>query len=103
VYGLDNDGVGRVNQYLNAPANTATPTAADIRSQLREIRVYILAQEGSRDLLYTYPSSTVMVGEVLNGVQRGRLFDLNARLGADYKYYRWKVYTIVVRPKNLSQ
>jgi prepilin-type N-terminal cleavage/methylation domain-containing protein len=103
VYGLDNDGIGRVNQYLDAPANTPSPTAADIRSQLREIRVYILAQEGIKDLLFNYPSETVMVGEVLNGIQRGRLFNLNDRLGTDYKSYRWKVYTIVVRPKNLFQ
>ncbi|MFZ3209202.1 MAG: PilW family protein [Geobacteraceae bacterium] len=103
VYGLDNDGVGRVNQYLDAPANTPSPTAADIRNQLREIRVYILAQEGIKDRFYTYPSETVEVGEVLNGVQRGRVFNLNDRLGPDYKYYRWKVYTIVVRPKNLVQ
>jgi prepilin-type N-terminal cleavage/methylation domain-containing protein len=103
VYGLDNDGTGRVNQYLDAPANTVTPSAADIRNQLREIRVYILAQEGGRDVLFTNPSETVMVGEVLNGIQRGRVFNLKDRLGPDYKYYRWKVYTIVVRPKNLVQ
>ncbi|WP_369412257.1 PilW family protein [Geotalea toluenoxydans] len=38
VYGLDTDGAGRINQYLNAPANTSSPTAEDIRTQLREIR-----------------------------------------------------------------
>lgn len=107
VYGLDNDGVGRVNQYLDtdnaasptAPANTASPTAADIRNQLREIRVYILAQDGARDVTYTYPSATVEVGETLNGVFRGRIFNLDA----EARKYRWKVYTIVVRPKNLIQ
>jgi len=103
VYGLDNDGAGRVNQYLGAPATTVSPTAADIRNQLREIRVYILAQEGLKDVLFTYPSETVTVGEVLNGILRGRVFNLKDRLGPDYKYYRWKVYTIVVRPKNLVQ
>lgn len=103
VYGLDTDGAGRVNQYLDAPASTPSPTAADIRSQLKEVRVYILAQEGKKDRLYVYPSETVMVGEVLNGIQRGRVFNLKNLIGPDYKYYRWKVYTIVVRPKNLIQ
>jgi len=103
VYGLDNDGTGRVNQYLEAPANTGSPSAADIRSQLREIRVYILAQDGNKDLMYKYPAPTVAVGETLNGVFRGRNFDLEAILGADGRKYRWKVYTIVVRPKNLIQ
>jgi len=103
VYGLDNDGAGRVNQYLEAPATTASPTAADIRSQLREVRVYILTQDGNKDVMYKYPAATVAVGETLHGVFRGRNFDLEAILGADGRKYRWKVYTIVVRPKNLIQ
>lgn len=103
VYGLDNDGTGRVNQHLNVPANTLSITAADIRNQLREIRVYILAQEGKKDRSYNYPSESIRVGELINGVPWGRNFNLKKLIGADYKYYRWKVYTIVVRPKNLVQ
>lgn len=103
VYGLDGDASGRVNQYLEAPANTATPTATDIRDQLREIRVYILAQDGPKDSMYTYPSQTVAVGEALNGVFRGRVFDLAQLIGSGWQNYRWKVYSIVVRPKNLIQ
>ncbi len=77
----------------------------DVRNQIREIRVYILAQEGIMDLRYSYPSRTVDVGESFDGgaTVTGRRFDLLDRIGADYKYYRWKVYTIVVRPKNLIQ
>lgn len=103
VYGLDNDGAGRVNQYFEAPANTALPTAADIRNQLREIRVYILAQDGKKDLTYSYPSQFIDVGEKLNGVFHGRSFDLSTLIGSGWKNYRWKIYTIVVRPKNLIQ
>lgn len=105
VYGLDNDNTGRVNQHFNAPANISPVTAADIRSQLREIRVYILAQEGKKDLSYNYPSQTIDVGESFDGgtTIMGRHFDLKTLIGDDYKYYRWKVYTIVVRPKNLIQ
>jgi hypothetical protein len=103
IYGLDGDGGGRVNQYLEAPANTTNPSASDIRSQLKEIRVYILTQDGKKDLNFSYPSPLVDVGESLLGVFRGRHFDLNAIIGSDYKNYRWKVYTIVVRPLNLIQ
>ncbi len=103
VYGLDTDGSGRVNLHMNAPASTASPTAADIRSQLREVRVYILAQEGKRDRFYTYPAETVMVGESFGGTVLGRVFSLKDRIGPDYKNFRWKLYTIVVRPKNLIQ
>ncbi len=100
VYGLDTSGAGVVNSYTSDPL----ATAEEVRTQLREIRIYILAQEGSKDRLFSYPSETIMVGEVLNGVQRGRVFSLKDRIGATiYKNYRWKVYTIVVRPKNLGQ
>ncbi|UFS69641.1 PilW family protein [Geomonas sp. RF6] len=97
-YGLDTSGAGFVNDHVDAP-----PTdAADVRRQVREIRVYILAHEGKRDRSYTYPSETIKVGEDFGGTH-GRLFNLNDRIGGEYKHYRWKVYTIVARPKNLIQ
>ncbi|TWJ32784.1 prepilin-type N-terminal cleavage/methylation domain-containing protein [Geobacter argillaceus] len=100
VYGLDT-GMGFVNTHT-----TVAPATPDlIRQQLREIRVYILAQEGTKDLFFTYPSQTVDVGESFDGgaTIMGRRFDLQARIGAGWQNYRWKVYTIVVRPKNLIQ
>lgn len=101
VYGLDTSGAGFVNDHRTTPLSTA----AEIREQLKEIRVYILAQEGRKDLSYSYPSTTVDVGESFDGglTVMGRRFNLLTHIGPDYKYYRWKVYTIVVRPKNLIQ
>jgi hypothetical protein len=103
VYGLDTDGAGRVN--LHADSLPTTMTAADIRSQLREIRAYVLAQDGRKDILYTYPSATVDVGESFDGgaTLLGRRFNLAGLIGSGWQNYRWKVYTIVVRPKNLIQ
>jgi len=101
VYGLDTSGAGFVNSHTTDPLTTAN----DIRNQLKEIRVYILAQEGRKDLSYSYPSTTVDVGESFDGgtTVMGRRFNLQTLIGSDYKYYRWKVYTIVVRPKNMIQ
>lgn len=103
VYGLDTDGAGRVNLHTTTPP----ATAAEQRAQLREIRVYILAQDGKRDIMYNYStvhsSARVRVGEQINGIDVGRSFPFGALIGSEYKYYRWKVYTIVVRPKNLIQ
>lgn len=103
VYGLDTDGAGRVNLHSATPPATAD----EQRSQLREIRVYILAQDGKKDIMYNYSSvhssSTVRTGETINGIPVGRSFPLGSRIGSDYKHYRWKIYTIVVRPKNLIQ
>ena len=101
VYGLDTDGSGTVNLHgVTAPA-----TASDQRAQVRELRVYILAQDGTRDITFSYPSQYVDVGESFDGGATlvGRKFDLKAMIGDVYKNYRWKVYTIIVRPKNLIQ
>lgn len=79
-----------------------TLTAAEVRNFVREVRVYILAQEGQRDNNYTYPTNPVLVGET-GGVfgTVGRSFDFQSNSIPDWKNYRWKLYTIVVRPSNI--
>jgi hypothetical protein len=92
VYGLDNNADGAVEAWSSDIS--VGMTAADIRVQLAEVHLHILAQEGQRDNSYTSPSNTIFVGS--QGV--GRTFDVSA-----YKNYRWKQYSIVVKPKNLAQ
>jgi prepilin-type N-terminal cleavage/methylation domain-containing protein len=97
VYGLDLSGDGEVDFHDNIlPTDPAT-----IRSQLKEVRLYILAQEGKKDRLYTYPSSTVLVGATYGSTTYGHQFDLSAANIKDWRNYRWKVYTIVVRTNSL--
>lgn len=98
VYSLDTGGDGEIDTHDPTPPGTPE----NIREQVKEIRVYILAQEGSKDRFYIYPTQTVRVGESVNGVSWGQELDLNAAIGADWKYYRWKLYTIVIQPKNFS-
>ncbi|MEK6697203.1 MAG: PilW family protein [Candidatus Deferrimicrobiota bacterium] len=94
VYGLDNNADGVVDNWTDTLDTLGTPhTAADIRAQLAEVHVHILAQEGQRDDSYTYPATTIPVGS--KGFVNN--FDVSA-----YRNYRWKVYNIVVRPKNLA-
>lgn len=92
VYGLDTNADGAVEAW--SFDISVGMTAADIRAQLAEVRVHILAQEGQRDDSYTTPSDNVFVGS--QGV--GRNFDVSG-----YRNYRWKQYSIVVKPKNLAQ
>lgn len=92
VYGLDNNADGAVDAWSSDIS--VGMTAADIRTQLAEVRVHVLAQEGQRDDSYTTPSDTIFVGS--QGV--GRNFDVSG-----YRNYRWKQYSIVVKPKNLAQ
>lgn len=101
-YRLDTNNDGAIESELNSIAGL---TAQNIREQTREIRVYILAHEGQRDGSYTFNNFTgastcatcVRVGQ---SAVLGR--DFNLATITDYLNYRWKVYTIVVQPKNLS-
>lgn len=100
VFGVDTSlsATGIVNDHAT---DMSGKSAEDIRNQVREIRVYLLSHEGKKDRGYTYPSRYVTVGESFGGVLRGRVFDLQSQIGGDWQNYRWKVHTIVVRPKNL--
>ena len=87
----------------NATAATVQATFADaalLRQRLKEVRVYILAHEGQYDRTYTFSNFTcgatcITVGEFGLGMP----FDLSAI--TNYPNYRWKLYTLVVKPNNL--
>jgi len=68
--------------------------AENIRQQLKEIRVYILAHEGQRDTSYTSPATITAsdpdVGNVISYTPTG-----------DFLNFRWRMYTLVVKPYNL--
>jgi prepilin-type N-terminal cleavage/methylation domain-containing protein len=92
VYGIDNNADGTADAWRDdIPAGW---TAADIRAQLAEIRVHILAQEGQLDNTYTHPTNPITVGS--EGA--GNSFSITGN-----EHYRWRLYSIVARPKNLAQ
>ncbi len=95
IFRRDTDGDGAVDATTNTLAGL---NAQQIRGGVREVRVYILAQEGQRDLAYKHTPSVVAVGEF--GL--GSNFDLAATIGQGWENYRWKVYTLVVKPKQLQ-
>ncbi len=97
IFGLDvnNDG-----DITFSPDITGL-TAEEVRDQVKEVRVYILSHEGQKDTNYDagtqYPGGKVQaVGEFGLGYNN---FDLTKI--ADWRNYRWKVYTLVVQTKNL--
>lgn len=70
-------------------------TAADIRNQLKEVRVYILLHEGQRDTSYTSPAQMQIWDrdhDVVTPILTYNVPDRN---------YRWKIYTLVITPYNL--
>jgi prepilin-type N-terminal cleavage/methylation domain-containing protein len=69
-----------------------------LREHLKLIKVYILAQDGPKDTGYTAPA-TIEVGDQ---IADGGLSPKNVKtLTTAQRQYRWKLYRIVVRPKNL--
>jgi len=104
-YGLDTNADGVLDNTYSDDISVGK-TAADIRAQLLEVRVSILAQEGQRDDSYAYPYDNVTVGSggagrTFNFTSFG--FTSSGNVMNNFKHYRWKVYNIVVKPKNLAQ
>ena len=94
LYLLDTNGDGVPEPPPVNDIRALLPTAADVRAQVVEVRVHLLVQEGQRDDSYQAPVSSYFVGS--GGV--GRNFDISG-----YGNYRWKVYSIAVKPRNLVQ
>ena len=108
----DQGNANSINAYSSVPASdgtlTVTPAAAlssitgclatarGIREHLKLVKVYVLAQEGKRDASYTAPSNTIVVG---NDDEQSltHVYPLTAA----QKQYRWRLYRIIARPKNL--
>jgi len=95
VFMRDTDGDGTVDNYTD---DISLLTDDQIRNQVKEVRVYILAHEGRMDRSFQYPNPTVVVGEY--GI--GSTYNLAEKAGSDWRNFRWKVYTIAVKPKNLK-
>ena len=94
-FGLDTDKDGKIDKWIQ---DITGLSATDIRNQLKQVRVYILVQNGTKDRNYDYPDNSIYVGDSSIGI--GRDFDLTQI--TDYKHYRWKLIKLVVEPKNLG-
>ncbi len=95
---LDTNADGSWDTRSNGLPVAYATSAQIIRDQLEEVHVYILAHEGQRDTSYAHSTNPVLVGE---STSLGRNFDFSTSGIANWQNYRWKVYTLVVRPKNL--
>jgi len=95
IYRLDTNNDGTIDSTVN---DISGLTAQQIRDRVKEVRVYILSHEGQKDGAFKFASSTITVGEF--GV--GRTFNLSSTIGSGWENYRWKVSTLVVKPRNLA-
>jgi len=104
IFRLDTDDDGTIDATTDVLNDTSgSPlTARELRDQLKEVRVYILAHEGQIDRNFTYcinPTACDETAITVGEFGLGRDFDLSGI--TDWNHYRWKVYTIVVKPNNL--
>ncbi len=96
IFGMDNDGDGDFQPGVSTDGystSLAGLTAQQIRSQVAELKLYILTHEGGRDANYTHAVNPILVGI---SPTLGRNFDVGSN-----RNYRWKVYEITVKPFNL--
>lgn len=101
VYGLDSDENTTPGTVYSHADTLGSSSPMAIRAYLKEVRIYILAQEGQKDSSYTYPKSKILVGESFVGGTYGRQFDFAVSNIKDWQNYHWKLYTIVVQPPSL--
>jgi len=87
---------GTTSSGNSSPNLSIVGTGLNIRTGLKMIKVYILAQNGKKDTNYTSPSP-IVIGE---DDESNLTYSLNISTKG-WSNYRWKLYRIVVIPKNL--
>lgn len=98
--GSVSNGLGTYTDVQNALGtinNNSLTTLPNIRNNLKMVKVYILAQNGKRDAGYT----TTLPLAVSDAAEASLTRPAGFPLAGDQLNYRWKLYRIVVRPKNL--
>jgi hypothetical protein len=96
---------------LNSPDTGAPLSAAGISSQVMNTRVYLLTHEGKMDRNYSYTpldaTNAICVGPMTGATcsSTGRLWtqaNMALTFGANWKNYRWKVYSFTANMRNLQ-
>lgn len=95
VFRLDTDGDGAADAVSADISDMDLFNAESIRDEVKEVLVYILAHEGQKDPNYVHSPTSIYVGD--SSIGRGRNYDIGSRVN-----YRWKIYTVSVRPRNLK-
>jgi len=108
VLGWNTTGSGAVDTWskvdgsgFSSSAGVTTPpggTAAQVSAQLKVVKVYILAQNGKMDPGYTSPATFQLYDPAEEHQTPGATYTLPSNM----LNYRWKVYKLIIRPKNLA-
>jgi prepilin-type N-terminal cleavage/methylation domain-containing protein len=109
AFGLDSNGDEIIDCWDNGGQTAATYNNTTRKERLKQVRAFVLVQEGSMDAGYTYknpqadPSTPtkVRVGDSLLTACGGGGVGREVTIGADQLHYRWRVITVSVTPRNL--
>lgn len=103
-------GTGQVDTWTNidgtrisgTPSQTQMKAAladpGQIRTKLKVVKIYVLAQNGKLDPDYTSPLTFKLYNPSVEGATPGSTYTLQNGM----QNYRWKVYELIVSPKNLQ-
>jgi hypothetical protein len=83
--------------FIQDPNNNSLTFTPNIRNNLKMIKVYILAQNGKKDPGYTATLPLYVSDDGERSFTRATGYPLTTA----QMNYRWKLYRIVARPKNL--
>ncbi len=110
--GLDVNDDGGIECWDYGPTCTGVygyPTET-LRKQLKQVKVFILAQEGNRDPNYTHNTNPIRVGDlnlkpcIVSGMtctSGAGAVGPNITLTPEQLHYRWKLLTSDIAPKNI--
>lgn len=97
AFGLDTDGDGAIDTWDDGAKTSKDYAEETLRKRLKEVKLYLLVQSGSRDKDYTFPLASIPVGETLEGTTVGR----SVTLTAEQRHYRWRMVTLTKTLRNL--
>jgi membrane-bound lytic murein transglycosylase B len=95
AFALDTNEDGTIDAWDAAGSTANGYSASDLRKRLKQVLVYILVQVSDRDPNYTYPATSVRVGD--RGLGTGR----DVTLTAAQRQYRWRVIPLNITPRNI--
>lgn len=100
AFGIDNSEDGLIDCWDNGGALVAGYTTEALRTRLKQIKAYILVQQGNVDTNFTF-QDTLRVGDAsLTACNGGGVGKLRTFTSAQ-KNYRWKVISFSVTPRNI--
>jgi prepilin-type N-terminal cleavage/methylation domain-containing protein len=72
----------------------------EVNKRLRMVMIYLLAQDGRRDPNFVNTNTNMVIGDSQLDPS-GNLTKSVDLTTADFRNYRWKLYRVLVRPKNI--